>query len=704
MNTKEILQGVKDWAAPKVIYDISAAHNNTKYTDLSDALGTNGGNIPQEYRKGGITVRYVQTSDNKYVQYRLMKNDWSATITDWQGVDEAPTAGSNNFVKSGGVYLQDEKIIKQQLNYKEVFTIPSETKGIVCMGFFYDERQRYEENEKEIEVLSHIYNIVYPNDEMNRRFTVDYWYGGGADGEKSYLNVTFPHYLFGTHLGTNSLGIEYFLNVYPEACVSEMVHGLKINMDKKALLQLKTSGLYSDEVKTENHTLTLNAEGYSKKEGIVSLVYSNRNNAKSKNIQLLCIGDSITEQSPYISDGIRGSWVMNIGKMAAVDDIVLNGINIGLLGTRNIVTQPVSFNGETRQVKCCSEGRSGWPTYCYLNWPTYARMDGPAPAFGFIGKEAMFYALGLSTKTPFDSSTPGQSAVSYNSSYDEEIIKTPFGRYKVDCTAVLWNQLKSCYSDFPGTGDYNSSTSDPIITAYFASKMDYPTNPFYSKEKAQAYTGSHIWTNDNAFSIDKYLLRYRTCDDLGVTLTGSAGESVTGSDGQTYTIGTEVSDTSAYKVCKPTHVISALGTNDFDIVTYSQSAELQSILHNSINDEHEDIFIGYWLPRKPGVIDVNVWQDYGCQKEIGALVTQKNVLFENLYPSLGSGIATYIPCFYTMSPLGANPLDRLGIDFDDITETKKNISGVDGTHPSAFAHRSIGYECLSWIYWTCRTL
>ena len=72
MTTQEILQGIKDWAAPKVIYDISAAHNNTKYTDLSDALGTNGGNIPQEYRKGGITVRFVRTYDNKYVQYRFM--------------------------------------------------------------------------------------------------------------------------------------------------------------------------------------------------------------------------------------------------------------------------------------------------------------------------------------------------------------------------------------------------------------------------------------------------------------------------------------------------------------------------------------------------------------------------------------------------------------------------------------------------------
>ena len=108
MNTKEILQGIKDWAAPKVIYDISAAHNNTKYTDLSDALGTNGGNIPQEYRKGGITVRYVQSSDNKYVQFRYMSSSTAAAdftnVANWQGVEDEPTAGSDNLVKSNSVY------------------------------------------------------------------------------------------------------------------------------------------------------------------------------------------------------------------------------------------------------------------------------------------------------------------------------------------------------------------------------------------------------------------------------------------------------------------------------------------------------------------------------------------------------------------------------------------------------------------------
>ena len=50
-----------------------------------------------------MTIRFVQSSDNKYVQYRLMATSFSTNKADWQGVDDKPTAGSDNIVKSSGV-------------------------------------------------------------------------------------------------------------------------------------------------------------------------------------------------------------------------------------------------------------------------------------------------------------------------------------------------------------------------------------------------------------------------------------------------------------------------------------------------------------------------------------------------------------------------------------------------------------------------
>ena len=85
------------------VFDISA-YNGTSYANLSAALGTDGANIPQNLRKGGMSVKFVQSSDNKYVQYRLMSDTFSTIESDWQGVDDIPTAGSNNLAKSDGVY------------------------------------------------------------------------------------------------------------------------------------------------------------------------------------------------------------------------------------------------------------------------------------------------------------------------------------------------------------------------------------------------------------------------------------------------------------------------------------------------------------------------------------------------------------------------------------------------------------------------
>jgi len=92
------------------VFDISEYNNGAVYTDLSDALGQNGANIPPTIRKGGMSVKFIQSNDdgNKYVQYRYIETDATTVdtftnVANWQGVDNEPTAGSDNLVKSGGV-------------------------------------------------------------------------------------------------------------------------------------------------------------------------------------------------------------------------------------------------------------------------------------------------------------------------------------------------------------------------------------------------------------------------------------------------------------------------------------------------------------------------------------------------------------------------------------------------------------------------
>lgn len=91
-----------------LIYDISVANavNNVpaQYESLSAALGTNGANIPQDIRRGGMAVKFINSSSGKYEQYRLMSDTFNTTPANWQGVDDVPVAGSKNLVKSGGAY------------------------------------------------------------------------------------------------------------------------------------------------------------------------------------------------------------------------------------------------------------------------------------------------------------------------------------------------------------------------------------------------------------------------------------------------------------------------------------------------------------------------------------------------------------------------------------------------------------------------
>lgn len=93
-------------------FDISAYHATggvlAKYADLTAALGTNGANIPDALRKGGMSVKFVQSSDHKYVQYRYMGTSTAnanfTNVANWQGVDEEPKDRSHNIPESGGTF------------------------------------------------------------------------------------------------------------------------------------------------------------------------------------------------------------------------------------------------------------------------------------------------------------------------------------------------------------------------------------------------------------------------------------------------------------------------------------------------------------------------------------------------------------------------------------------------------------------------
>lgn len=114
VQTETLNSALSNTVSESGVYDVTA-NNNAKFASLSALLSSENLNtlIPSARRKGGMSIKFVLSSDNMYVQYRLMTEEFSTDMKDWQGVDNVPTVNSKNLVTSGGVYdaLQGEYVV-----------------------------------------------------------------------------------------------------------------------------------------------------------------------------------------------------------------------------------------------------------------------------------------------------------------------------------------------------------------------------------------------------------------------------------------------------------------------------------------------------------------------------------------------------------------------------------------------------------------
>ena len=127
----------KTYLAGGIVFDISA-HKATgspaapaTFASLTAALGTNGANIPQNMRKGGMTVKFIkgsaQSQSNKYVQYRLTTQTFSTSEADWECIEDSVSALEAAVGTGGSVderiaaegarhYLKAETYTKTEVN------------------------------------------------------------------------------------------------------------------------------------------------------------------------------------------------------------------------------------------------------------------------------------------------------------------------------------------------------------------------------------------------------------------------------------------------------------------------------------------------------------------------------------------------------------------------------------------------------------
>ena len=85
INKININQSEPTYYIASDIYDVSACNGGVAFESLAALLDSYNLStlIPTSVRCGGMTIRFVQSSDNKYVQYRLMTTTFSTTESDW---------------------------------------------------------------------------------------------------------------------------------------------------------------------------------------------------------------------------------------------------------------------------------------------------------------------------------------------------------------------------------------------------------------------------------------------------------------------------------------------------------------------------------------------------------------------------------------------------------------------------------------------
>ena len=428
-------------------------------------------------------------------------------------------------------------------------------------------------------------------------------------------------------------------------------------------------------------------------------------NAKAK---VLIIGDSMSEGgAPNPISGKTekfATWWHYIAYASKYNNIV-NGKNpIITLGASAVKSAKFTYKGQEYETRSNAEAFGGWSCADYLYHP--CRMGGGSTLSGYFGGKETWHLLGLYSKTYFDVSgynTSTEDFVEGDIEQKKVLYTTPFGRYKIDHCKEIWDKIKLIDTTFhTGENWIGSSSQKEAVETWMMSLCNNTAtessrlmhmNKFFDLNKARAYTGEHLWTYDNAFSIDTYLSRYRNLDNNGELLSGADGESVVGTDGNTYTKGTLVSHVNNLDVCTPTHIIVELSTNDgydYDICI----SNLQVLLREC---KALGAIVGWLTPRfGNGVFRQDMWQ--GCpayKKEFLEHDFKVVKKMQDLYASnLGkNNEIQFIPAYFVQTPAS-------GINDTWCHDENGNrvVLGInDDDHPGIYGYHDVGIQAYGWL-------
>ena len=220
--------------------------------------------------------------------------------------------------------------------------------------------------------------------------------------------------------------------------------------------------------------------------------------------------------------------------------------------------------------------------------------------------------------------------------------------------------------------------------------LNNPENPFYDWDTAISTNGDH------AFSLAKYLERYKTLADDGETRL-VIGE----------TAGTKI-DTETrlnnWDICKPSHITVELGVNDYGGLTVQEKFDDIDGIVSAIHDYDSTIKVGIVNVHLLGLFYPELFTDKIATERVKDNVISiyftalfdlnKKVLEE--YPSEDGTSNTFaVPTYFVQgfTKVGA----RYGVTSDNIPII---IDGTDDLHPAINVCHDLGQQIWAWILYT----
>lgn len=164
-----------------IIYDVSANNDGAVFESLQALLSSSNLStlIPTSVRHGGMSIRFIQSSDNKYEQFRCIANEFTTDVAKWQNV--------GNFLEEKETSYSEENVAGYITDKNKAIIVKINKDGSINR-LVENDRDKHTVHFEDVDIEG-IANLLTDKCKkiiasINDKAEVDFYGGGGFAGEK----------------------------------------------------------------------------------------------------------------------------------------------------------------------------------------------------------------------------------------------------------------------------------------------------------------------------------------------------------------------------------------------------------------------------------------------------------------------------------------------------------------------------------------